>query len=146
MSNEVKIQMKGIQKYVDDNHSDTVVNSTKGNYYFRNGAHFVTFEETDRESGQITQSMLKIKGASVDLTRKGHVRTQMTFEKDKKHTFSYVTAFGEILMTTETEVLTVLTSEKQMTIQIEYKSGMDGKYIADNKLNIVIRSDDALFN
>lgn len=143
---EVKIQIKGTQRYVDTpGENDTVVTSAKGKYYLKNDCIYIVFEEYDKELNQSTQSMLKIKENSVDLIRKGGINTKLSFKKDMKYASSYVTPFGVVLMAVETSELTILKSEKQMTIMIEYKTEMDDKYIADNKLNIVIRSNESLF-
>ncbi len=143
---EVKIQIKGTQKYVDNpGENDMVVTSAKGKYYLKNESIYIVYEEYDKELNQSTQSMLKIKENSVDLIRKGSINTKLSFKKDMKYASTYTTPFGVVLMAVETSGLTILRSEKQMTILIEYKTEMDDKYIADNKLNIVIRSNESLF-
>lgn len=147
MPERVKIQMKGIQIYVDgDGMEEESKSYTEGELYYKGDSIYVSFQERNEAEGTQIQSMLKIKGDVVELTRKGHLEAKMTFEKGKKHHSTYITPYGQMHLAVETSELTILKSDKNMHLQMVYVTDLEDKKIADNKMSIVIRSEQAIFN
>lgn len=147
MTETVKIQMKGVQVYVDgDGSEEESKSNTQGELLQREDCIYVTFREKNEEEQVEMQSLLKIKSDVVELTRKGQLNAKLIFEKGKKHGSTYITPYGQMSLAVETFELSVLKSEKNMHIQIEYATDLEGRKIADNKMSIVIRSEHPIFD
>ena len=66
---------------------ETVEVVSCGEYHFRNGKHFVIYEEVMDESSNHmdTKCLLKLSDKHIELLKKGDVETHMVFEEGKTH-------------------------------------------------------------
>lgn len=135
MTKNVLITVKGVQQ--DDagemSSSETVV---QGEYYFRSGSHYIFYEETAGDSGEKIKSNLKLKGNTLELTRKGAADSRMIFEPGKRHAADYVTLFGTLRMETVTSRILLLEEEKGLRIKAEYDLWANGVPLSKCKLTI----------
>ena len=135
MKKDVLIKIKGVQQ--DDtgeiNSSETVAH---GEYYFRNGSHYILYEETDEDSGGKVKSSLKLKGNTLELVKKGTVDSRMTFESGKSHTADYATPFGMLRMETVTSRILFSEREERFQIKAEYELWANGTFVSKCKLTI----------
>ena len=137
MTKDVLIKIKGVQQ--DDagemSSSETVVH---GEYYFKSGSHYVFYEETAEDSGKNIKSSIKLKGNTLELTRKGEVNSRMTFETGKRHAADYATPFGMLRMETVTSRILFLEEEESLRIQAEYELWANQALLSGCKLTIVL--------
>ena len=141
MEQQVRIRIRGTQKYKEkEMGEDTTALETLGQYYFRNGSHYITFSEKDPQGQGEINSILKIKEETVELTRKGSIGTKMLFEREKEYSTMYTTPCGAMKMTIRTQGVRVLKTEKKLTLNIQYTSWLEDIEIADNRLEVVIRA------
>ena len=139
MTKEVSVKIKGKQSYPEGETLETVTEAA-GEYYLRNGAHYIMFEETEAGFTRSTRSMLKVRGGHVELTKKGLVQSNMVFEKGMLHTSEYRTPFGVVPMGVKTKQVFVLEEESTLTVQIAYELQTDGELMADCNIHIQINS------
>ncbi len=129
--------MKGVQR--DDagetGSTETVVT---GEYYFRNGSHYILYEETAEDSGERVKSSLKLKGNLLELNRKGAVNSRMVFETGKRHVLDYATPFGLLRMETVTSQILCTEKENRLRIRAEYELWADGRKVSSCRLTIRI--------
>lgn len=137
MTKNVLIKIIGVQQ--DDageiSSSETVVH---GEYYFRNGSHYILYEETDGDSGKTVKNSLKFKGSILELTRKGALQSRMTFEAGKRHTADYATPFGMLQMETDTSRILLSEEEERFRIKADYDLWANGVLLSKCKLTINI--------
>lgn len=119
---------------------ETLEVNAPGSYYKKGAMHYVLYEETDRESGQVIKTRLKFNGAKAEINRSGAVNVSFDFEKGKHNTSSMVTPYGTLLIETDTDSLEVEESEPEIGIKIGYRLGMGGEPYADCRLEIIIKS------
>lgn len=135
MTKDVLITVKGVQQ--DDagemSSSETVV---RGEYYFRSGSHYIFYEETAEDSGDKIKSSLKLKGNTLELTRKGAVDSCMIFEPDKRRTADYATSFGAIRLETVTSQILFFEEEEHLQIKAEYDLWANEAFVSRCKLTI----------
>lgn len=139
MKKEVTIKIKGLQKYPEGERVETIT-ETKGEYFFRNGSHFVKFEEEAEGFTEVSKCLLKVKSDYVELTKKGLVDSHMIFEKNKNHRTQYKTPFGVIMMGMHTRSIQMLEEENALAIQIEYELNAEEEHMADCNIRIMIKS------
>lgn len=137
MTKDVRITVKGVQR--DDageaGSTETVVT---GEYYFRNGSHYILYEETAEDSGERVKSSLKLKGNLLELNRKGAVNSRMVFETGKRHVMDYATPFGLLRMETVTSQILCAEKENRLRIRAEYELWADGRKVSSCRLTIRI--------
>lgn len=135
MTKNVLITVKGVQQ--DDagemSSSETVVH---GEYYFRNGSHYIFYEETVEDSGEKVKSNLKLKGNTLELIRKGAADSRMIFETGKRHAVDYATPFGVLKMETVTFQILLLEEEEHIRIEAEYDLWANEAFVSRCTLTI----------
>lgn len=139
MTKEVNLIIKGSQKYATHQDNDLKTKAA-GEYYFRNGCHYVLYEEQAEGFTQSTKSMLKLKGDCLEMTRKGLVNTTMVFDRTKETATNYKTPFGEFFLGIHTRTLRVLEEENAIRAEVEYTLSADGAHMADCRISIQISS------
>lgn len=137
MTKNVLIKIKGVQQ--DDagemSSSETVVH---GEYFFRNGSHYIFYEETAKDSSEKIKNSLKLKGNMLELTRKGAVDSRMVFETDKRHIANYTTPFGALRMETVTSRILLLQEEEHIQFKVEYDLWANEAFLSKCMLTINI--------
>ena len=109
-------------------------------YYFRNGGHFVKFEEEAEGFTETSKCLLKVRDDLIEMTKKGLVDSHMIFEEGKLHTTNYKTPFGVIMMGVQTKHVHIFEEENALAIQIEYALEAQEEHMADCSIRIMIKS------
>ncbi len=139
MTKDVRIQINGKQSYPEGENLDTST-EVKAEYYFRNGSHYVIYEEKEEGFTQENKCMLKVNDRYVELTKKGLVRSYMVFEEGKLHMTEYHTPFGMVLLGVRTQRVEVKEEEHALVIHIEYALESNEEHMAGCKIQIVVQS------
>ena len=143
MTKEVELMIKGVQKYAD-HVDDDLQTRAKGEYYYRNGSHYILYEEHNEGFTETTKSMLKIKDGVLEMTRKGLVNTSMVFEQGKETASTYKTPFGEMLLGIRTKELNVIETEDKIQIKVAYSLEAEGRHMAECEIEVVVRENFAV--
>lgn len=114
-----------------------------GAYYFRNGKHFVVYEETDPENGSVTGSTIKIAEDRVDVIRRGANKVHMVFEKEKQNITTYQTMAGNLVMDTYTEDIITEETRDRLVTTISYTLAMNDTFVSRCVVRIEIMSKDS---
>lgn len=138
MTRQVRLTIKGIQKYPEELPLETVT-KTEAEYFFRGNGHYILFEETQEGFTQSIKSMLKIKENSVELTKKGLLQSRMVFERGLTYAVDYRTPFGSLPMELETKELYVNRTKELITVAIKYALKSREQMLADCSIQITIR-------
>lgn len=137
MTKDVRITVKGVQR--DDTGEAGITETTAaGEYYFRNGSHFIFYEETTEDSGEPIKNSLKLKGGLLELNRRGAVNSRMVFETGKGHVLDYATPFGLLRMEAVTARILCTEEEDRLRIRAEYELWADGMRVSSCRLNIKV--------
>ena len=145
MTKEVLIHIKTqqiLRERAADEEEDVIELIVAGQYYFRNGMHYLLYEETMEGFTESTQNLVKMKANFMEVRKKGTVNVTMTFEKGKKNTTIYKTPFGMFEMEFDTQRVSFHGLERSMEICAEYTLGMQGNPIADCKMQMRVTAQD----
>lgn len=134
---DVRITIKGVQRD-DAGETGSTETIVPGEYYFRNGSHYILYEETAEDSGERIQNSLKLKGELLELNRKGAVNSRMVFEAGKCHVLDYATPFGMLRMETVTSRILCSSDEARLRIRAEYELWADGMKLSSCRLTVKI--------
>ncbi len=105
MTKEVLVSIRGLQ-FVDNEVGETASDEEieqieticPGEYYYRNDAHYIRYEEVMEDFPESVRNMIKLKGKEFSLWKKGPVNVQLVFSEGKKTMTDYFTPFGNILV------------------------------------------------
>lgn len=141
MTKEVLVSIKGMQFLgYEEEPEEPIEMMTGGEYYFRNGAHYIKYEEVFEGMEGTTSNMLKIKPNVIELRKKGVANVHMVFEKDKKNITFYETPFGQLQMGVSTTGISSVMEEDKMRVTIEYTLDMNDSFVADCVLELKVQS------
>ena len=139
MTKEVEVTISGSQKYAthEDNDLKTIA---KGEYYYRNGWHYVLYEERAEGFTEATKSMLKLKEGVLEMTKKGLINTSMVFERGRDTMSRYKTPFGEMQLGIRTKDLCVIEAENEIRAKVSYDLEAEGRHMAECVIEILVNS------
>lgn len=141
MTKDVLVSIKGMQFMgIDDEPDDPIEIMTNGNYYFRNGSHYVKYDEVFEGFPGTTSNLVKIKPDCIEVRKKGAANVHMVFEENKKNITYYETPFGKIQMGVSTTGIHLREEEDKMRVCIEYTLDMNDSYVADCTLDMKVQS------
>ena len=138
MTKEVLISITGLQMSPDED-QDTVEVIAAGEYYFRNGKHFLVYEEAVEGSTETTKNVIKFTEDYMEVTKKGVTNVHMVFEQDKKNVTYYYTPYGSLLIGIDAKQIQVVQDGEEMQICCAYALDMNYEHLADCKICIKVR-------
>lgn len=137
MTKEVVLTISGLQTDLENN-SDVVEVISFGNYYLKNGKHYVKYEEVNEEHNEITSSLLKFSKGKVELKRQGTLNANMEFEQGVKNVTCYHTQFGDLSVGFATNDIVIDETEDKISILIDYNLEVNSEKVGRCKVSIKI--------
>ncbi len=141
MKKDIIISIRGI--FTDqEEENDDIELVTSGKYYERNGKKYIVYDESQVTGfGEGTQTMLKIDGDVVTMSRNGIEggNTHMVFEKGKTHLGHYETPYGSFTVSTITDKMKVDIGETKGEVKIDYFIDVNNVPQSSNSLSMSIR-------
>ncbi|MCD7819691.1 MAG: DUF1934 domain-containing protein [Lachnospiraceae bacterium] len=156
MTKDVLISMKGLhslsgagdgQRGSEAAPDDAVEVFSAGKYYFRNGKHYVEYEERDDDSGAPIKNRITLRGHHLEVIRRGPYNTKMIFEENTKSTSWYETPIGSVLAGFDVAEMQVSESEDLIEIHVNYALEFNYEHVADSSIRIrIMAKDSGLFH
>lgn len=140
MTKDVFIRVKGIQNLGDRMSDEPLELITVGEYYYRNGSHYLRYEEIQEGFSEKTINYIKISPKGMEVRKKGISNVHMVFEKEKKNLSYYSTPFGDIQMGISAARLDMHEEEECIDAKVEYALEMNEEHVADCFLELEVRS------
>ena len=107
-----------------------------GEYYFRNGSHYLRYEEMLEDHGDPTVNYIKISPKGMEVRKKGQVNTHMVFEQGKRNMAFYTTSFGTLEMGISATNLEMKESDSRLDMKVNYSLDLNQEHVADCCLDI----------
>ena len=138
MKKEVLISISGLQYELNSEEPVEVI--SVGEYYCRNGKHYIIYDEMQMEdnSHEVTKNTIKISENQVDIIKKGSSNVHMIFERNKKNVTFYNTPFGDLLIGTHTTSIKQSESEEEILVGLQYALDINSNHISDCDITIRI--------
>lgn len=109
-----------------------------GIYYFKNGKHYVLYEEVE-ENGKVTKNQMKIyEDGHVEVRKSGVLNAHIIFETGKKHPGVYQTPFGQIQVAMDTREVETEEEDNALYVGIDYALEVNQEPLADCRIEIQI--------
>ena len=139
MTKDVLITISGLQ-FMEGENAEPVEMMTAGEYYWKNGKHYILYDEVLEGFSGVTKNRIKISDGCMELHRKGASNVHMIFQKNKKNLTSYQTLYGNLLMGIEASRLQVEQQKDAIDIKVEYDLEINYEHLAECALTMQVRS------
>ena len=140
MTKEVLLTLSGLQFDQREEDAGQVEMVTVGDYYKRNGKHYVGYEEITEGFSQPTKNRLKFSEHMLELSRNGLVNVHMVFQENRKNLTNYNTPFGQILIGIDTKKIQVNEKEDDIVVEVDYSLDVNYEFLSDCHIKIAICS------
>ena len=114
----------------------------EGRHYFRNGKHYVLYDDKTLAKNKGTATVLKIAPDSVTLLRKGAVMQEQYFSSGRESRSKYRTPYGDLDLSVQTEQLDIVYGTVSGNIDVSYATSINGEWQSNNELHIEICADE----
>ena len=131
MEKDVLIHVRGLQMTPEEGEQEPIELVVPGEYYFRNGSHYLRYEEILDDSAQPTVNYIKMSEKGMEVRKKGLVNVHMVFEQGKKNMTYYTTPFGTLQMGIAATGMELHESESGLDMKVDYALDMNDEHVAD---------------
>ena len=143
MNKDVLIHVRGLQLMETDDDQEPIEIVVPGQYYFRNGSHYLRYEEMLDDSAQTTVNYIKMSSEGVEIRKQGQVNVHMVFEQGKKNKTFYNTPYGTLQMGIAATGLELKESKDDIQMKVDYALDMNEEHVADCYLTVQAQSKDS---
>ena len=113
---------------------------TAGNYYNRNGKHYILYDEVSEDTDEITKNTIKISDNQIDILKNGVTRAHMVFRENEKNMSYYNTPFGQLLIGINTNKIEITKEDHSINVSIDYALEMNYEHVSDCKISFQAKS------
>lgn len=138
MTKDVMISVRGLQ-FMENASEDDIETVQQGEYFYRNGSHFLLFDEYMEGFREPAKNVLRFKDRELSLTKRGLVNVQMLFCEGKKNLSHYRTPYGTIMIGLDTSRVEIFEKEKELRLEVDYALEANYQYVADCRIVIEAR-------
>lgn len=142
MTKDVLLSIKGLQ-FANDPQTEPLEIITSGDYYKRNGKHYILYDEVMEGFSGVTKNIIKIKEDCLDVTKKGVTNVHMVFEKSKKNVTYYQTPYGSLMIGIDAKDIKVQEQEETIFVDVTYGLEVNYEHMADCTIKMNIQSKNA---
>ena len=143
MNKDVLIHVRGLQMMETDDAQEPIEIVVPGQYYFRNGSHYLRYEEMLDDTAETTVNYIKMSPNGVEDRKQGQVNVHMVFEEGKKNKTFYNTPYGTLQMGISATGLELKESEDGIQMKVDYALDMNEEHVADCYLTVQAQSKDS---
>ncbi len=112
-----------------------------GQYYKKNGASYIIYEEMDESFTEPIKNTIKITTNGVSLRKTGPVLADMRFEKGEERMATYTTPFGSLVLGIVARELTVdAKSDDELSIRLGYDLEIEYEHTSECVIDIDVKS------
>lgn len=129
MTREVLIRIRGLQKM--EGSSDDVEVITTGDYFLKNGRHYVIYDEVMEGFEGNVRNTIKISPETMDIRKGGIVDAHMVFEQGKKNMTRYATPMGEMMVEVSTNRIGLEEDEDSLKVEVDYSLDINYEHVSD---------------
>ena len=142
MKKDVLIRVRGLQMMDTEDEQEPLEIVVPGQYYYRNGSHYLRYEEMMDDTAQPTVNYIKLSPQGVEVRKQGQVNVHMVFEQGKKNMTLYSTPFGTLQMGIAATGLEIMEDEDRIQMKVDYALDMNEEHVADCYLTVQAQSKD----
>ena len=143
MNKDVLIRVSGLQMMNNDGRPEPVEIVVPGEYYFRNGSHYLRYNEILDESGTPTTNFVKISESGVEVRKKGLVNVHMVFQEGKRNMAFYTTPMGTLQLGISATGMELKKEDEALGMHVDYALDLNDQHVADCEIDIEVQDKSA---
>lgn len=136
MNKDVLLSIRGLHFAGPDDNAVPIEVISPAEYYFRNGKHYILYDELPDDHSGLLKTKIKISNDIVELTKSGPSTTHMQFEKGKKTMTCYNTSFGSLMLAITTNTIQLKERDTELSLKVDYLLEANYEPVADCHLEI----------
>lgn len=137
MTKEVLVSISGIQMSGEE--QDDIEMVTVGDYYMKNGKHYILYDEIPEGENEVIRNTIKICPDTMDIIKKGMSNVHMRFKKNEKNTTCYATAMGDLMIGINTNQVTIEESEDLLRVAVEYSLDINYEHVSECNIMLSVQ-------
>ena len=138
MTKDVMVTISGF--HMNEEEGDTIEMVHIGEYYERNGTHYILYEERLEGIAEPVKNRIKVREQRIELQKRGPVTVNMVFEKDKRQSSTYAIPYASLLMETCITSVEVCAGEDRMEAKASYELNVNGVRCASCDVRVLVQS------
>lgn len=121
MKKDILLSITGLHfTDTEDEESAPVEVITPGQYYNKNGKHYIIYNEIAEDSTGNTKTRIKIDDTTVEIKKQGNTSTNLIFEEGKQNLTCYHTPYGDIMFGVYTQNIDFREAADELSLEINY--------------------------
>ena len=142
MTKKVLVTISGLQ-FMDaedgERQDDAVEVTSPADYFYKNGKHYIIYDEVTEGFTGHTKNQIKISdGPVVEVKKSGLVNSVMTFESGNTHMTCYQTPFGQMMMGVTADHIEIQEEDNRIDIHISYELDVNYEPMAECRIHICV--------
>ena len=138
MTKDVLITIRGVHTL--DHEDNDVEMIVRGDYYQKNGKHYILYEEILEGAEERVKNVIKISPSSMDIIKKGVTNSRMLFEKNKKNLSCYSTLVGNLVIGIQANHFYVEEQENSIKVNVDYSLDINYEHMSDCRICVDVQS------
>ena len=138
LTKDVRISVSGTQFEIEPDEPVELI--TFGDYYNKNGKHYILYDEIDIEEGENIKNRIKIDNGKIEVVKSGTTNGQLIFERGKNHMTYYDSVMGSLLMGVNTSSIDMIEEEDHIQAKVRYSLEMNYTHVSECEITIDVRS------
>ena len=138
MTKDVLITIRGVHTL--DHEDNDVEMIVRGDYYQKNGKHYILYEEILEGAEERVKNVIKISPSSMDIIKKGVTNSRMLFEKNKKNLSCYSTPVGNLVIGIQANHFYVEEQENSIKVNVDYSLDINYEHMLDCRICVDVQS------
>ena len=138
MTKDVLITIRGVHTL--EHEDNDVEMSVRGDYYQKNGKHYILYEEILEGAEERVKNVIKISPSSMDIIKKGVTNSRMLFEKNKKNLSCYSTPVGNLVIGIQANHFYVEEQENSIKVNVDYSLDINYEHMSDCRICVDVQS------
>lgn len=141
MTKDVLVTIRGMQFTTQkEGDLEPIEVITAGDYYRKNGKHYVIYDEIIEGFDGKTRNIIKLQEDCVDIIKKGVANVHMTFEKNKRNVTCYDTPFGSLMLGIHAKNIDIREEEDDIRVKVDYALEINYEHLANCNIKMAIHS------
>ena len=138
MTKDVLITIRGVHTL--DHEDNDVEMIVRGDYYQKNGKHYILYEEILEGAEERVKNVITISPSSMDIIKKGVTNSCMLFEKNKKNLSCYSTPVGNLVIGIQANHFYVEEQENSIKVNVDYSLDINYEHMSDCRICVDVQS------
>ena len=138
MTKDVLITIRGVHTL--DHEDNDVEMIIRGDYYQKNGKHYILYEEILEGAEERVKNVIKISPSSMDIIKRGVTNSRMLFEKNKKNLSCYSTPVGNLVIGIQANHFYVEEQENSIKVNVDYSLDINYEHMSDCRICVDVQS------